>query len=228
MKIKLSKLLVFLFTVLAAVILLGVRLFPQNKVPEVFHVRIAKQDFWVPSPFFYRSYPVSLDAQAILLSVVYPEMEPSYFYRHKDERRWDNIRLLIQKSYPLYTPQQTLELHQKSNNTFLFIGDEYGLRHFTVPKGIKNGGQDLYTDSEGEIFGFLFCDREGTGPNPQCWASYWPDGIEKGYEIRISFDKDHLKSWPDMKLKIFQLLNSLKNGMKPNFSDNETIPVGPK
>lgn len=183
---------------------------PEQSKNEIINIQVAAQNFEFPREYLYK-YDPDYKNEVFRIGVMYPEFKPlqktptEYF---NDGRKFEDIRFTILNPEDHIPIKKTIE---KSKTTFAgdyFAGEIYELEKWTSPPPELRDNEIYVYKENGEPLGYLMCTREGAYPNgnPQCSGKFRKFGIQ----IDISFDKDFLPNWPDIRDRGFALIDSFR------------------
>ncbi|MEO1564325.1 MAG: hypothetical protein AAFR98_12880 [Pseudomonadota bacterium] len=214
MKSRLKRI-ILAVTIFTVVILIGYGLFSTSLTnetikPDLIAVQIADPTLVIPKQYFLNRVPNDNSKHRdIFLSVMYPEFEPlkktptEYL---NEGRKFENIRILI-KDPNVHIPIE--DVVQKAKSTFAgshLAGIEFELEKWIAPPPILRDNE-IFVHKEGnKVVGYFMCTRDGVYSSGRgvCSGKFRKFGVV----IDISFDKQFLKHWPDIRDRGFSLIES--------------------
>jgi hypothetical protein len=171
-----------------------------------------KNTLYIPKKDFHQMAPHVEGDDSVLLRVMYPNMTPLLEEGMEIWKRGESYKLisilLSQSSRPL-SNEEFAEFHLDHFGATEFVGEEYGLLHYTQPKSGIRDNEDVWVEKDDdEILSVIICGEKILETNtPQC--SHF---IRKSkLSIRFRFDKRLLSKWKTTKDQIFELLKSYES-----------------
>lgn len=171
---------------------------------------LGKEQFFIPKGYFKEGM-ADFNGGTISLQMIQPEFIP--FVKSGQQMLDDGehtklIRVLAneQRSKEEFSPY----ILNRMGHFYAFekLRNEFGLTHFTQPKGYVQDWDDVWVESEGkENISYITCDDDNSVPFPQCTHAF---EIGTVY-VQIHYDKRILPEWKRIQNGVLQMFDSFQS-----------------
>lgn len=181
--------------------------------PELIHAKIGASELYIPKEYLKFRH-TGVGAKSALLQAWYPgsAIAPgsSSLDLAKEGVWWKNISILVNErlsdiSFDNFARKSTEYLDATE-----LVGDEYGMMHYTQPKGFVQDKYDVWLEKNGELItSYITCsERLIESDIPQCTHKFFLDG---GLRISISYDRRFLPEWKIIKSNVEDMFDSFRS-----------------
>lgn len=180
----------------------------RDPMKVIYHARINGIHLYIPYPYF--SSGPSPDQRDEGIIILYPDFAPLTKRPQKlwEEGEWyRNVRILFGDPTGRKTPPEIYKSRVRSYDATEFKGMMYGLHYYSQPDGIQNDGGEIWVDDPLKTNTVIWCGKQLSRiSNPQCSLFV----VKNGLWYTISYDKDILPYWEEIRDKSLNLVESFR------------------
>ena len=180
------------------------------------HKRMVGGDIYYVPKAYYRLPNNNITSEGMYLTTYYPGNAPVIQSPKalKERGLWHkNIRIsaVSLTRYSRFTPEKALPAVMEFNIATNFVGEQYGLKYYTQPKGhrLENDRDEFWVESDKEPnVSYVACSKKVMKhQTPQCYHSFY----DSRFNYNVHFDKRLLPEWKTIQDNVLELMRSFES-----------------